>query len=86
MIKRKILFLIPTYIEPGGAQKLLDSISQLLNSEHDVNIASFDPPGSKSYFNSDIPFFPVGSSIKLPFPFRQIKYLFLAYKKRLLLM
>jgi len=84
MIKRKILFLIPTYIEPGGAQKLLDSISQLLNSEHDVNIASFDPPGSKSYFNSDIPFFPVGSSIKLPFPFRQIKYLFLAYKIKVL--
>ena len=80
MPKRKILFLIPTYTGPGGAQKLVDSISQLLSSEHDVNIASFDPPGSKSYFSSEIPFFPIGFSIALPSPFRQIMYLLLAYK------
>ena len=80
MSQRKILFLIPTCVAPGGAQKLVDSISQLLSSEHDVNIASFDPPGSTSYFNSDIPFFPIGISIALPTPFRQIAYLWLAIK------
>jgi len=71
-------------VEPGGAQKLVDSISQLLSSEHDVNIASFDPPGSTSYFNSDISFFPLGFSITLPTPLRQIAYLWLAIKLRAL--
>jgi len=84
MSPRKILLLIPTFVVPGGAQKLVDSIAQLLSSEHDVNIASFDPPGSTSYFKSDIPFFPIGFSIALPTPFRQIAYLWLAIKLKAL--
>ena len=84
MPNREILFLIPTCVEPGGAQKLVDSISQLLSPENSVRIASFDPPGSIRYFNSTIPFYPIGISIDLPSPFRQLSYLWLVIKLRAL--
>jgi len=72
---KKILLVIPSMTSAGGAEKLVDSLSRLLKNDYDISIASFDPLGSKSFFQNSVPFYRLGGDLKLPLPLRAFTYL-----------
>jgi len=76
----RILIIIPSLTGVGGSEKLVDSLSSLLSSDHQVFQASFDSPGSKRYFESDISYFPLGTTPRLPLYLRWITYTLLALR------
>ena len=59
----------------GGAEKLVDSLTQLLKDNYNIGIASFDPPGSKPFFQNGVPHYQLGLESRLPLPFRAFTYL-----------
>jgi glycosyltransferase involved in cell wall biosynthesis len=71
----KVLLVIPSMASAGGAEKLVDSLSQLLKDDYDISIASFDPPGSKPYFQNKVPLYPLGDGSRLPLIIRPVTYL-----------
>jgi len=71
---KKILLIIPSMAFAGGAEKLVDSLAGLLKNDYEVSIASFDPPGTNSYFQNAIPFYPLGDGPKLPLMLRAFTY------------
>lgn len=72
---KKVLLVIPSMASAGGAEKLVDSLSQLLKDDYDISIASFDPPGSKPYFQNNVPLYPLGDGSRLPLLLRAFTYL-----------
>ena len=76
----RILIIIPSLSGIGGSEKLVDSLSNLLSADHEVFQASFDPPGAKRHFESDIPYFKLGPTPRLPLFLRWITYTVLALR------
>jgi len=76
----KILILIPSLTGVGGAEKLVDSLSSLLGSSHQVFQASFDAEDARRHFESQTSFFPLGVAPRLPLCFRWITYAVLAFR------
>ena len=70
-----ILFVIPSMSAVGGAEKLVVSLSSLLQQKHKISIASFDPIGTDPVFTATCNFYPLGESSNLPLPLRFISYL-----------
>ena len=70
-----ILFVIPSMSSVGGVEKLVVSLSSLLQEKHKISIASFDPIGTKPVFPVTCNFYPLGESSSLPLPLRFISYL-----------
>lgn len=79
---KKILILIPSMENAGGAEKLAVNLSNLFHEFYEVSIASFDSPGTPPYFKLVVPFYPLGSGPKLPLPFRFITYVIAANRVR----
>jgi glycosyltransferase involved in cell wall biosynthesis len=77
---RKILILIPSLTGVGGAEKLVDSLSTLLASSHQVFQASFDAEDARRHFENQTPFFPLGAVPRLPLYLRWITYAVLAFR------
>jgi glycosyltransferase involved in cell wall biosynthesis len=71
----KVLLVIPSMASAGGAEKLVNSLSQLLKDDYDISIASFDPLGSKPYFQNNVPLYPLGEGSRLPLLLRPVTYL-----------
>lgn len=76
----RILIVIPSLTGVGGSEKLVDSLSNLLSSSHQVFQASFDSPGSKRHFESNIRHFQLGPVPHLPLYLRWISYARLAWR------
>lgn len=76
----RILILIPSLIGVGGSESLVDSLSNLLSSNHRVFQASFDSPDSKRRLESDIAYFQLGPVPRLPLYLRWITYTLLAIR------
>lgn len=72
---KRILIVAPSMVSAGGVEKLVDSLSRLFSGSFEVCIASFDPPGSKSYFQNEVPFYPLGDGKRLPLFFRFATYI-----------
>lgn len=75
-----ILFVIPSLSSAGGAEKLIDSLSRILGSDHKIYQASFDSFNTKRYFENEVQFYPLGSLIRIPLPLRWITYFIRAYR------
>jgi glycosyltransferase involved in cell wall biosynthesis len=71
---KKVLLIIPSMAFAGGAEKLVDSLAGLLKVDYEISIASFDPPGTKPYFQNDVQFYPLGDGPKLPLILRVFTY------------
>jgi glycosyltransferase involved in cell wall biosynthesis len=76
----KVLFIIPSFASPGGAEKLVDSLVHLLNPHYEISIASFDPKHTKTYFKNVSAFYPLGDGPKLPYILRVFTYMVAAYR------
>jgi glycosyltransferase involved in cell wall biosynthesis len=76
----RILIVIPSLKGVGGSEKLVDSLSSLLLSSHQVFQVSFDSPGSKRHFESNAPHFQLGPVPRLPLYLRWISYTLLALR------
>jgi glycosyltransferase involved in cell wall biosynthesis len=76
----KVLFIIPSFSSPGGAEKLVDSLVHLLNAHYEISIASFDSKYTKSYFKNATAFYPLGDGPRLPYILRFLTYLIAAYR------
>jgi glycosyltransferase involved in cell wall biosynthesis len=76
----RILILIPSLTGVGGSEKLVDSLSNLLASNHVVFQASFDSPNKKRHIESDISYFQLGPAPNLPLYLRWITYTLLAVR------
>jgi len=76
----KVLFIIPSFASPGGAEKLVDSLVHLLNAHYEISIASFDPKYTKSYFKNATAFYPLGDGPRLPYILRIFTYVISAYR------
>lgn len=76
----RILIVIPSLKDAGGSEKLVDSLSSLLSSNHDVFQVSFDSPGSNRHFENHIPNFQLGPVPILPLCLRWISYTLLAIR------
>ncbi len=58
---RRVLLVIPSMALAGGAEKLVNSIAQLLEGDYQVSIASFDQAATKPFFTVEVPFYALGS-------------------------
>ena len=76
----RILIIIPSLTGIGGSEKLVDNLSSLLSPSHKVFQASFDSPGSKRHFESNISHFQLGPVPRLPLYLRWISYTLLALR------
>ena len=74
------MIIIPSMTGIGGSEKLVDSLSNLLSSDHQVFQATFDPPGAKRHFESDIFCFQLGPILRLPLYLRWIAFAQLALR------
>jgi glycosyltransferase involved in cell wall biosynthesis len=72
---KRILIVAPSMMSAGGVEKLVDSLSRLFSGSYEVYIASFDPLGSKPYFQNDVPFHPLGGEKRFPLFFRFVTYI-----------
>lgn len=79
-VMSRILIIIPSLTGVGGSEKLVDSLSSLLSSNHQVFQASFNSPGSKRHLESDIPYYQLGPVPSLPLYLRWISYTLLALR------
>jgi glycosyltransferase involved in cell wall biosynthesis len=81
----RVLLLMPSLTETGGAERMVDGLSRLLSSA-DVEAfeASFDSPGVRRRFDNSTPFYPLGPVPRLPLPFRAFEYLVAARRLRAL--
>lgn len=77
---KKLLIIIPSVASSGGAEKLVDSLVRLLLGKYDVSVASFDPPGTQSYFKNGASFYPLGETLRLPLTLRVVTYISAAHK------
>jgi glycosyltransferase involved in cell wall biosynthesis len=77
---KRIIFVIPSMANAGGAESLVSNLSSLLKEFYDVRIVSFDPIGTTSYFPLTVPFYPLGQGPKLPLVFRTFTYFSLAWR------
>jgi glycosyltransferase involved in cell wall biosynthesis len=80
----RVLLVIPSMIKAGGAEKLVNSIAQLLGDTYQVSVASFDPPGTEPFFWSGVPFHGLGASDSSSRWLRVLDYLVAAFKLRAL--
>jgi glycosyltransferase involved in cell wall biosynthesis len=71
----QILFVIPSMSAVGGAEKLVITLSSLLQEKYKIGIASFDPIGTAPAFPTTCNFYPLGECSNLPLPLRFISYL-----------
>ena len=76
----RVLIIIPSMTGVGGSEKLVDSLSNLLSSGHQVFQASFDSPGTRRHFESDISCFQLGPVPLLPLCLRVTAYALLALR------
>jgi glycosyltransferase involved in cell wall biosynthesis len=72
---KKVLLVIPSMTSAGGSEKLVDSLSMLLRDSYSISVASFDPLGSKPFFLSSVPYYPLGFGPPPPLPLRIFTYL-----------
>lgn len=75
---KRILLVAPSMTSAGGVEKLVDSLSRLFFGRYEISIASFDSPGLKPYFKSEVPFYALGDGKRLPLFFRFFTYLIAA--------
>jgi glycosyltransferase involved in cell wall biosynthesis len=81
----RILLLLPSMVETGGAERMVSSLSQLLASAGlEVHEASFDRPGARRRFESAAAFHPLGPIPRLPLSFRALEYFIAARRLRAL--
>ena len=81
---KRILIVAPSMVSAGGVEKLVDSLSRLFSGSYEVCIASFDPQGSKPFFQGEVPFYPLGDGKRLPLFFRFVTYIAVARRLSLL--
>jgi glycosyltransferase involved in cell wall biosynthesis len=72
---KKVLLLAPSMSSAGGAEKLIDSLSRLLENNYDISIASLDAPGTVPFFKNRFPFYPLGKTGILTNPSRVLAYI-----------
>lgn len=72
---KKVLFVIPSISSVGGAEKLVSTLSTLLQHSFDISIATFDSPNSMPAFVCAAKYYPLGESRILPLPLRLISYI-----------
>jgi hypothetical protein len=79
----RVLLLMPSLTETGGAERMVDGLSRLLSSA-DVEAfeASFDPPGARRRLTIPHPSIPLGPVPRLPLAFRAFEYLVAARRLR----
>ncbi len=75
-----IALLIPSLARPGGAEKLVDSLTAMLNGSHRVVQISFDGPTVPRYFDNAAEFVALGPLPRLPLALRWVTYATLAFK------
>lgn len=81
---RRVLLVIPSMATAGGAEKLVNSIAQLLESDHLVSIATFDPPGTDPFFAGNVPLHALGGGGSRQWCLRVLDYFAAASRLRAL--
>ncbi len=79
----RVLLLLPSMTETGGAERMVSFLSQLLISAGlDVHEASFDPRGAPRRFENAASFHALGPIPRLPLPLRPFEYFIAARRLR----
>ncbi len=82
---QRILLLIPSLVGIGGTERMVHSLTTLLDdSQREVIQASFDSPGIQKHFNSTAAFYTLGPIPQLPLPLRPFTYILSAWRLRYL--
>lgn len=79
---RKVLFLIPSLAEAGGTERVVDGLSRLLSGDFETSLASFDPPGTAPFFDTERPLHQLGPLPSLPLPLRWLRYAIASWRLR----
>jgi len=81
--KPRLLLLLPSMVNVGGAERMVDTLSRLLScADQEVFETSFDPPGARRRFGNTAPFHPLGSIPRLPLFLRPVEYVVAAWRLR----
>ena len=79
----RVLLFLPSMVQTGGAERMVDSLSRLLASASlEVHEASFDPAGARRRFENAAAFHPLGPVPSLPLPLRALEYFVSARRLR----
>lgn len=77
----KLLLLIPSMAGVGGTERMVHSLSVLLDgAQTQVFQATFDAPGAARHFESHIPVHALGPIPRLPIPLRPFAYALAAWR------
>ena len=79
----RVLLLLPSMVQTGGAERMVDSLSRLLASAGlEVHEASFDPASARRRFENAAVFHALGPIPSLPLPLRALEYFIAAWRLR----
>lgn len=57
---RRILLVTPSLALAGGAEKLVNSVAELLRDTYQISVASFDSPDTEPFFVGKVPYYALG--------------------------